>query len=102
MPSASASNVSLSANTGRLGIGVGEHKMIDHMRKSCSCNGDSQILHVREIRLSTCCWGLVLFKNDVFVRSVQGSPSGNMPSQRAGLSRTIATWLLLAQQGKER
>src|SRR6266705_6893906 len=59
-------------------IRVGEHEMIDHVGKWLSCNRDAQIFHMGKIRLCSFSGGMHLFKDDVFLRSMQHSPSGNM------------------------
>ena len=41
------------ANAGSLRVGIGEHKMIEHMGKHFACNGDAKILHMRKVGLST-------------------------------------------------
>src|SRR6266567_4637130 len=40
-------------NAGSFDVGVGQHKVIDHVRKGFSCNGHAQILHMREIGLGS-------------------------------------------------
>src|SRR5438067_7617097 len=89
-------------NTGGLGIGVGQHKMIEHMWERLTCNRHSKIFHVREIGLSALCWRVTLFKDHLLLRSMQRSPLGDMASQRAILGRTIPAGMLFAQQGKQR
>src|SRR5450755_272143 len=64
-----------------LDIGVREHKMIHHMRKRFTCNGHAKIFHMRKIGLGTFSWGMVLLEHDLLIRSIQRSPSGNMPSK---------------------
>src|SRR5690348_17150674 len=52
-------------NTGCLGVGVGQHQMIEHMRKWGTRNGDPEILHMRKVGLSTFAGKVLLFKYDL-------------------------------------
>ena len=83
-------------------IRVGEHEMIDQMGKGFSCNRDPQIFHMGEIGLCSFSRSVHLFKDDVLLWPMQHSPSGNMPSQRAILRRTIAIRMPFTEQSKQR
>ena len=43
------------AEADRFCVGVGQHKVIDHVRKGVPSNGHTQIFHMREIRLCALC-----------------------------------------------
>src|SRR5207244_3809024 len=88
--------------TGGLRIGVGQHKMIEHVGERLTGDGHSKVFHVREIGLSSLSGRVTLFKDHLLLRSMQRSPSSDMPSQRAILRGTIATRMLFTQQGKQR
>src|SRR6266487_2732501 len=84
----------------RFHIRVGEHEMIDQVGKWLSCNRDAQIVHMGKIRLCSFSRRMDLLKHDIFLRSMQHSPSGNMSPQRAILRRTIAIRMPFTKQGK--
>ena len=90
------------ADVGRFHIGVGEYEMIDQVGERLSCNRDTQFVHMGKIRLGSFSWDMDLFKDDVFVWSMQRFPSGNMAAQGAILRRAIAIRMSLAQQRKQR
>lgn len=89
-------------NTGSLGIGVGEHKMIHHVGERFTRNGDAQIGHVREIRLRSLAWDVSLFKDHFLFGSMQRSPPGDVTLERADLGGLIAPRMAFTEQGKER
>ena len=66
------------ADAGCFYIRVGEHKMIDEVGKRLACNRDTQIVHMGKIGLGAFAWRMDLFKDNVFLWSMQCSPSGNM------------------------
>src|SRR6266851_6735157 len=65
-------------HTGCLGVGVGQHQMIEHMRKWCSRNGDPEILHMGKVGLGTFAGNVLLFKHDLSVWSMQRTPMSDM------------------------
>jgi hypothetical protein len=75
--------------------------MIHQVGKGLSCNGDAQVFHMGKIRLCAFSRRMDLFKDDVLFWSVQRSPAGNMPPQRAILRGAVAIRMLFAQQGKQ-
>ena len=77
-------------NTGCFGVGVGQHQMIEHMRKGFARNGDAKILHMRKIGLSTLTGRVLLLKNDLSFWSMQRPPMSNMTLQCAYLRWAIA------------
>src|SRR5258708_4783724 len=89
-------------DAGGLGVGVGQHKMIQHMWERLTGYRDPQIFHVRKIGLGALSRGMALFKDHFLIWSIQGSPPGDMASQCAILGRTIVTWMLFVEQGKQR
>src|SRR5712692_10400567 len=89
------------ANAGSFHVGVGEHKVVHHMRKRFSCNGHTQVLHMGEIGLGSLAGLVSLFKDDFLLRPMHGTPSGNMSLQGPDLGRSIATWVLLTEQRKQ-
>src|SRR5437899_528128 len=89
------------ANAGSFGVGVSQHKVIDHVRKGFSCNGHAQILHMGEIGLGSLSGLVSLFKDDLLLRPRHSTPSGNVPLQGPDLGRSIATWVLLTEQRKQ-
>src|SRR5712691_1697864 len=80
------------AQADRFCVGVGEHKVIDHVREGLPCDGDAQILHMGEIRLCSLAGLVPLLKDDLLLRSMHGAPSCNMPLHGSDLSRSIAAW----------
>ena len=86
----------------RLNIGVGEHKMMQHMGKRHTCKGDTQILHMSKIRLSPFPREVLLCKHHFTIWSMQHTPLLNMALERTHLCRLIATRVSLAQQGEQR
>ena len=76
--------------------------MIHHVRERFPRNGHPKVLHVREIRLGTLSWAMSLFKDHFLIWSMQRSPSGDMPSQRAVLRGTIPTRMFFTEQSKQR
>src|SRR5258708_5297415 len=90
------------ADPRRLHIGVGQHQVEHHMGKRFASNADTEVLHVREIRLRSLTGGVPLGKNDFLVWSLHGSPFGNVPLQGAYLGGSVAAWMPLAQQSKQR
>src|SRR6266699_5238791 len=79
---------------GGLGVGVSQDKMIEQMRERLPGDRHFQVLHVGEIGLGTLSWGMALFKDHLLLRSMQCSPPGDMPAQRAILCGTVATRML--------
>jgi hypothetical protein len=63
----------------RFHIGVGEHKMMDHMGERNVGNGDAQILHVSKIRLPSFTRDVLLCKHHLAIGSMQRTPLLNMP-----------------------
>jgi hypothetical protein len=90
------------ADTGCLHMGVGEHEMIDQVGKWLSCHRDAQIVHRGKIGWCSFSWGRDLFKEEVFFWSVQRSPPGKMPPQRAILPRAIPIRMPFTPQSKQR
>src|SRR5579859_2185550 len=66
------------AQTDRLGIGVREHQVVDHMRKRLPSDGDPQIFHMGEIRLRPLSGLVPLLKNDFLFWPMHRSPSSNV------------------------
>src|SRR5260221_7217761 len=62
----------------RLHIGVREHKMMDHMGEGYVGNRDTQILHMRKIRLSSFTRDVLLCKHHLAIWSMQHTPLLNM------------------------
>src|SRR5258708_11244196 len=89
-------------DTGGLGVGVGQHKMIQHVRERFTGNRYPEILHVGKIGLGALSGRMALFKDHLLLRSMQCSPPGDMTSQRAVLRGTIVAWMLFTEQGKQR
>src|SRR2546421_11977354 len=77
-------------NTGRFGVGVGQHQMVEHMRKGFARNGDAKILHMRKIGLSTFPGNVLLFKHDLSFWSMQRTPMSDMTLQGPYLRWAIA------------
>src|SRR5213082_2355278 len=65
------------AQADRLCVGVGEHKVIDHVREGFPCNGHAQILHMGEIRLCSLARLVSLLKEHFVLWPMYRSPSGN-------------------------
>src|SRR6266849_2962713 len=65
-------------DTGCLGVGVGQHQMIEHMRKGCARNGNPKIFHMSKVGLGTFDGNMLLFKNDISFWSMQRAPMSNM------------------------
>ena len=82
-------------NTGRFGVGVGQHQMIEHMRKRFAGNGDAKILHMRKIGLGPLTGRVLLFKNDLAFWSMQRTPLSDMTLQCPYLRWVIAIWVTL-------
>ena len=76
--------------------------MIDQVWKWLSCNRDAQIFHMGKIRLCSFSRCMNLFKDDIFFWSVERSPPGNMPPQRAILCGAIPIRMPFAEQSKQR
>src|SRR5713101_6322005 len=66
------------AQADRFCVGVGEHKVIDHMREGLPCNGDAQILHMGEIRLRSLAGLVPLLKDHFLLWSMHGPPPSDM------------------------
>ena len=75
--------------------------MIDQVWKWLSCNRDAQIFHMGKIRLCPFSRRMDLFKDDVFFWSVERSPPGNMPPQRAILRGAIPIRMSFTEQSKQ-
>src|SRR6266566_4367232 len=88
--------------TGCLGVGVGEHQMIDHMRKWCSRNSDPKILHMGKVGLGTFAGRVLLFKHDLSFWSMQRAPMSNMTLSGSHLCRLIALRVTLTQEREQR
>jgi hypothetical protein len=66
------------AQADRFCVGVGEHKVIDHMREGVPCNRHAQILHMGEIRLCSLAGLVPLLKDHFVLWSMHSSPSSDM------------------------
>src|SRR2546423_14667086 len=76
--------------------------MVDQVRERHAADGNPQILHVCEIRLSSLPWPMSLLKDDILLRPMQRFTLRDMTLQRADLDRMLAFRLPLAQQRKQR
>src|SRR5205085_9617745 len=54
----------------RFHVGVGEHKMMDHVGKGNTSKRDAQILHMGKIRLSSLTREMLLCKHDLAIWSM--------------------------------
>lgn len=86
----------------RFDIRGGQHQVIDQMREGLSGNAHTQAAHVGKIRLGAFAWGLHLFKDHLTLRPMQRAPPGDMAAQGDHLSRPVAVWMLLDEQGEQR
>src|SRR5258708_39622525 len=75
--------------------------MVDQVRERNAADGNQEILHVGEIRLSSLPWPMSLLKDDILFRPMQRFPLRDMTLQRAYLDRLVALRMPLAQQGKQ-
>ena len=83
-------------------LGQVMHHVIDHVRKGFSGDGYPQVLHMGKIGLGTLAWVVSLLENDFLLRPMDSTPSGNVSLQRPNLGRSIAAWMSLAEQRKQR
>src|SRR5262249_47614932 len=81
-------------------IRVGQHKMVEQMRKRNLSQSDAHVLHVGKIRLTSFSWHMDLLKNDLFAGSVQRFPACDMPTQRPVLAWAIRVGMALTNQGE--
>src|SRR2546421_12550154 len=72
--------------TGRFGVGVGQHQMIEHMRKRFAGNGDAKILHMRKIGLGPLTGRVLWLKNDLAFWSIHRRQLSDIPFQGAYFS----------------
>ena len=66
------------AQADRFRVGVGEDKVIDHVRERFSCNGHPELLHMGEIGLCSLSGLVSLLEDDLLLWPMHGTPSGNM------------------------
>ena len=90
------------AHSRRLDIRVGQHQVIDQMRKRRAGETHTERVHGREVGLRHAPRQVLLRKHDLLPRSVANPPRLHMPLQRAQLPFLVTTWERGAQQREQR
>src|SRR6266699_1539760 len=75
--------------------------MEEQMDERDPADGDAQILHVREIRLSSLAGPVPLLEDDVLLRPMQCFPLRDVSLQGAHLDGLVAPGMSLTQQRKQ-
>jgi hypothetical protein len=85
-----------------LDIGVGEHEVVEQMRKRLLGERDTEVAQVGEVGLGTNAGVVHLSEHDLTVRAVERTPAGNMALERTELARLVALRMLATEFGEER
>lgn len=89
------------ADRAGLPVGVGQHEMIDQVRKRLAADGDLQATGMREIGGTALSWRMDLGEKDFLGLAVQGPPLLEPPLQGPQLAVRKAAGILALQPGQE-
>jgi hypothetical protein len=89
------------ADGARLPVRVGQHEVVDQVRKRLAAEGDLQPRRVREVGGAEPAGFVDLREEDLLGRSVQGTPLLDMPLQGAQLAIRKAAGVFALEPGKQ-
>src|SRR5215470_14035844 len=63
------------ADTSGFHVGIGQHKVVDHVREWFTVNSHTQILHMGEVGLGTFARLMALLEDDLLLRPMHSTPA---------------------------